>query len=671
MRYLEIPLPIFTIYCLVSSMPFVLQGIPFVQKSPFLRRRGLYCSAEKEVTSSMKETNAKPKKKPLYSMASDVGFLLKMAWKAVPGLYFWHAVYILLELGAPAIAMILPSRVIALLQSGAGFSTMLPEIVGWSLGLLVCGAGCAGLDRFMGFAYLTFPRMKMCQMGSLKAVTTDYPNGEVQAFLDLRAKTGNYLTNNSAGSEEGYRVMRRLLIGFIGLLFFGAVLWGYSPIAVLGVAALTSLGFLSRWAANQWEFKNRDNWAPFDRKMNYIHEEAGNYRFAKDVRLFGMASWLSDLYDSFQRLRLHWADKAGKAAFLADAADCLLGFLREGAAYGFLLWSAVAGEIDPAAFVLYFSAVGNFSSQFLACLTEFSALHRVHLETADYRALLDYPDHFQRESGRPLPKADQWELTLQNVSFRYPGAEKDTIHNMSLTLRAGEKTALVGLNGAGKSTLVKLLCGLYDPTEGQVLLNGIPVKEFDREEYYTLFSPVFQESDVRAYSVARNVSMDKVPDMEKVERCLKLSGLWGKVESLPQGVKTKLMKYIWHDGVDLSGGEAQKLMLARALYKGAPIILLDEPTAALDPIAEAELYEKYGGLTAGKTSLYISHRLSSTRFCDRVLFLENGKIVEEGTHEALLEQHGRYYELYELQSAYYKKNVKMEQGGEANETALA
>ncbi len=613
----------------------------------------------------------KQAKKPAYSMASDVLFLLKMAWKAAPMLFFWYPVSILLELGMPAIAMILPSRVITLLQGGAGFDALLLEIAGWSLGLLVCGAGCVGLAAFTDFGYLTLPRMKMNQMMCLKQITTDYPNGESQPFLDLRAKLENYLYNNSAGSEEGYRVMRRLLLGLLGLLFFGAVLWGYSPIAVLGVAALTSLGFLSRRAANQWEFKNRDNWAPFDRKMDYIHQEAGNYRFAKDVRLFAMADWLSDLYDSFQRLRLHWADKAGRVAFLADAADCLLGFLREGAAYGLLLWSAVKGEIDPAAFVLYFSAVGNFSSQFLACLTEFSALHRVHLETADYRAYLDYPDQFRRKGGRPLPKADSWELTLQDVSFRYPGAQQDTIRHMDLTLRAGERTALVGLNGAGKSTLVKLLCGLYDPTEGRILLNGIPITEFDREEYYTLFSPVFQESDVRAYTVARNVSMDNCPDTEKVERCLKLSGLWDKVEAFPLGCDTKLMKYIWHDGVDLSGGEAQKLMLARALYKDAPIILLDEPTAALDPIAEAELYEKYGELTAGKTSLYISHRLSSTRFCDRVLFLENGAVAEEGTHQELLGKKGRYYELYELQSAYYKKDVNVKQGGETDETAYA
>lgn len=595
------------------------------------------------------------KEAPQYSMGSDMIFLLKNGWRTVPKLYPWYGLLSLCEVAVPAIGMVLPSRVISLLESGAGFERLVVEILLFSMAALLCGAGVAGIAQYADCRFLILPRQQLGILANLKIIATDYPHGEDQKFLDTAGKRGDVLNSNNSSGEDCYRVMRRLLTALIGLFFFGAVLWSFSPLVLLGVAVLTCLSFLARRQANRWVFQNRENWAKLDRKMNYVNEEAGNYRFAKDVRLFGLSRWLEDLYDSFSNARRSWGFRQSRVEFAADAADCAVAFLREGAAYAVLLWGAVKGEIDPAAFVLYFSAVGNFSDQLLSCLKEFSTLHKYHLQIAAFRELLEYPESFRREGGRPLPKTDTWELELKNVSFRYPGAKHDTIHNMNLVLRTGEKTALVGLNGAGKTTLVKLLCGLYDPTEGQVLLNGIPVTEFNREEYYTLFSAVFQESAVRPYSVARNISMDSAPNREKVERCLKLAGLWEKVENFPRGVEQKLMKYIWHDGVDLSGGEAQKLMLARALYKDGPVILLDEPTAALDPIAEAELYEKYGELTAGKTSLYISHRLSSTRFCDRVLFLENGAIAEEGTHESLLEQRGKYFELYEIQSAYYRQ----------------
>ncbi len=611
----------------------------------------------------------KDKKKLKYSMLSDMRFMLKAAWRSGP-VYFPMAAIIIVTLTLiPAIAMVLPSRVIALLEQGASFERIALEIGLMSLGLLLCAAAGQGLYSYTDFRYLTSPRLRLGCDAVLKIVATDYPHGEQQDFLNASEKRLEVMNDNNSALEESFRMMQRLSTAFIGLVIYAAVLWSMSPWVLLMVAALTSVGFIARLRANSWAFKNRDNWTPFDRKLQYIMTESGNYKFAKDVRLFGISEWLCDLYDSCSRARKDWGKRQGWVEFFADAVGCLITFLREGAAYAWLIYDAVTGSVDPAAFVLYFSAVGNFSEQLMSCLKEFSDLHRAHLKIAVFRELLDWPDEFRHEGGRPVPADGGWELTLEHVSYRYPGAEKDTIHDMCLTLRSGEKAALVGLNGAGKSTLVKLLCGLYDPTEGRVLLNGIPVTEFNREEYYDLFSAVFQESAVRPYSLAKNVAMTDDMDRAKVEKCLELAGLSERVGELPKGMDTRLMKYIWHDGVDLSGGEAQKLMLARAIYKDGPIVILDEPTAALDPIAEAELYEKYSSLTAGKTSLYISHRLSSTRFCDRVLFLERGDIIEEGTHEELLDLRGKYYELYEMQSSYYRRGVN-EEGGLTDEAEM-
>ena len=259
--------------------------------------------------------------------------------------------------------------------------------------------------------------------------------------------------------------------------------------------------------------------------------------------------------------------------------------------------------------------------------------------------------------SRNIPtQVDACELKLEHVSFRYPGAEEDTIHDLDLTVRPGEKLAIVGLNGAGKTTLVKLLCGLFDPTEGRVLLNGVNVRDFNRREYYGLFSAVFQEFSILDVTVAENIAQtNENIDTQKLWDCIEKAGLTQTIQKLPKGLDTHVGREVYLDGVLFSGGQTQRLMLARALYKDGAILLLDEPTAALDPLAENDIYQKYKDMTAGKTSLFISHRLASTRFCDRIIFIADGRITEEGTHDQLLARGGAYARLFEIQSRYYQE----------------
>lgn len=227
---------------------------------------------------------------------------------------------------------------------------------------------------------------------------------------------------------------------------------------------------------------------------------------------------------------------------------------------------------------------------------------------------------------------------------------------MNLTIHPGEKLAVVGLNGAGKTTLVKLLCGLLDPTKGQVLLNGQDIRTFNRREYYELFSAVFQNYSLLDVSLGENVSQTpENGDERKIWKCLEKAGLTQAVEKLPDKLDTHIGREVYLDGILLSGGQTQRLMLARALYKDGSILFLDEPSAALDPLAEHDIYMKYSEMTKGRTSLFISHRLASTRFCDRILYLEHGTILEEGTHEELLNLGGAYAELFEVQSRYYQE----------------
>ena len=307
-------------------------------------------------------------------------------------------------------------------------------------------------------------------------------------------------------------------------------------------------------------------------------------------------------------------------------------------------------------FLLYFTAVSTFTNWVTGILQQVSKLHKESLDICCVREFLEYPEPFRFEEGKAVPRAEGYELKLENVSFRYPGAEEDTIHQLDLTVRPGEKLAIVGLNGAGKTTLVKLLCGLFDPTEGRVLLNGQDVREFNRREYYGLFSAVFQEFSILDVTVAENIAQtNENIDWAKIDDCVEQAGLTKAIGELPKGLNTHVGREVYLDGVLFSGGQTQRLMLARALYKDGPILVLDEPTAALDPIAENDIYQKYNDMTRGKTSLFISHRLASTRFCDRILFVAEGHITEEGTHESLLARNGAYAKLFEVQSRYYQE----------------
>ena len=327
-----------------------------------------------------------------------------------------------------------------------------------------------------------------------------------------------------------------------------------------------------------------------------------------------------------------------------------------GIAYIYLINMALNEGLSVSEFLLYFTAVTTFTSWVMGILQEMSALHKESLDISRLREFLDYPEPFKFENGEEIPAAENYELKLVNVSFRYPGAETDTIHGLNLTVRPGEKLAIVGLNGAGKTTLVKLLCGLIDPTEGAVLLNGKDIRDFNRKSYYDLFSAVFQEFSVLDVTVAEQIAQTTVNiDYDKIADCVEKAGLTSTIEKLPKGLETHIGREVHLDGVLFSGGQTQRLMLARALYKNGPILLLDEPTAALDPIAENDIYMKYSEMTSGKTSLFISHRLASTRFCDRIIFVADGGIKEEGTHESLLALGGEYANLFEVQSRYYQE----------------
>ena len=449
-----------------------------------------------------------------------------------------------------------------------------------------------------------------------------------------------------------------LTTNIVGFLIYVGLLTTVQPFLIFLIIATTFISYLIGNYVNGYGYRHREEEAEYERHMNYLLGRAEDLSAAKDIRIFGLRHWLEELYEKAMSCHSAFHKKVQGVYIWSPITDLVLTFLRNGVAYAYLISLVIHGGLGVAEFLLYFTAVGGFTGWVSGILNGFSTLYKQSLDLSTVRECLDYYEPFQFEGGKSIEAEAErkYELRLENVSFRYPGADQDTLTNINLTLHPGEKLAVVGVNGAGKTTLVKLICGFLDPTEGRVLLDGEDIRNYNRADYYTMFSAVFQDFSLLAGTIAANVAQADVGiDMDCVKECVEKAGLRTKIESLPDGYETYLNREVYDEATMLSGGETQRLMLARALYKNAPFIILDEPTAALDPIAEFDMYQKYHEVTGGRSSVYISHRLASTRFCDRIIMIDDAGICEEGTHEELLGLGGGYAELYAVQSKYYRE----------------
>ena len=484
-----------------------------------------------------------------------------------------------------------------------------------------------------------------------KNMSTDYTNNE-------SCKNSNTIQKAWVGSNyisyQTLNTIQYFLSAVLRVAAYGGILSILNPVMLLIVGVPAIASFYIERHKMMWIRNMSGNWQKYVRELNYISDVASDFSAAKDVRVYGMDKWFSKLFSRAFGNRLNWYEQQDEWSFRHDLARVLMVYLSNFAAYACVIYMVVNGDIGAGDFVLYFNSISDFSWAVREVFDKASGFNWLSENISFSREYLDMEDKTNRGVGEKLPTGE-CEIEFRNVSYKYSGAEKPTINNISFKLNKGERLALVGLNGAGKTTLIKLMCGLYGPTEGEILLNGKPVNSYNRDEYFKLFSAVFQDICILPVTIAENISGAEAGkyDPDRVRSCMKKAGIYEKVMSLPEKENTKLVKSVFENATELSGGETQKLALARALYKDAPILLLDEPTAALDPIAEQKMYINYADFSRGKSSVFISHRLASTRFCDRIILIGNGTIAECGTHAELMAQGGKYAELFEIQSSYY------------------
>ena len=597
----------------------------------------------------------KDKTKPKYNAAQNVGWMVKIAWKVRRRVLFICIAMAALEVAYNLAQLYVAPEILSCVERHAPMGELLGTIGLFTLALfLIMGLK----DYFKQIAL--FPRVDVRSgivgMIARKCNMTSFPNTLEAKFIKLREKAHQSTQGNNEATELVWETLTELMQNVGGFLVYLTILSHLNGVLLGVIVATCVVGFLVSRYSDNWTFRHREEEESYYAKKSYIRRKAESVELAKDIRIFGLQGWLNELLDRVHNVYLDFLLRSEKVQLLSDITEALLTMARNGIAYAYLLHMALRDSLSVPEFILYFTAVSTFTTWVMGILQSAQKLHEENLDISQVREFLDYPEPFRFEGGTAIPKADAYELKLEHVSFRYPGAEEDTIHDLDLTVRPGEKLAIVGLNGAGKTTLVKLLCGLFDPTQGRVLLNGVDVRDFNRREYYGLFSAVFQEFSILDVTVAENIAQtNENIDTKKLWDCIEKAGLTETVQKLPNGLDTHVGREVYLDGVLFSGGQTQRLMLARALYKDGAILLLDEPTAALDPLAENDIYQKYKDMTAGKTSLFISHRLASTRFCDRIIFVADGHITEEGTHDQLLARGGAYARLFEIQSRYYQE----------------
>jgi ATP-binding cassette subfamily C protein len=477
----------------------------------------------------------------------------------------------------------------------------------------------------------------------------DYSYFEDGRVRDLAARC--------VGQVDPTNFIERIILGFFVNLFqiigYAYIIISFHPSVLLVLLAIIMLNVLTTRKLDKIGYEYQPLISRISRRLNYVFNSMVDFDVGREVRINGASTWLTKKFENEvqEYIKCHTKKQKKQTAFYFFA--MLIDFAQNLMLYGYCGYLAIMGDLSVGSFSMILGSITLFLSSSIGFINRFSSFDFLSKYVDEYREFLSVSRHKGEDREINVPNNDNFDIKFENVSFKYPNTERYVLKNVSFTIKTGERVSIVGYNGAGKTTLIKLLCRFYEPTEGRILVGGIDISTIPIHEYRKLLSVVFQDHEKIGLTIRDNIVMDQIYDEGQLRASIVYSGLADKIASLENGVDTMLFRIYDYDAIIFSGGENQKLACARAYYKNAPIVILDEPTAALDPIAEARLYERFNNIVGKKTSIYISHRLASSTFCDSIAVFANGELVEHGSHEDLMLRKSVYADMYCKQAQYY------------------
>lgn len=586
---------------------------------------------------------------------------ISLSFHISPAYFFLLVFQSMLETGQILVNVILPKYLVDELVGGRDKENLI------RFGLYIVLSNVAffflnkTMKRIMGVRNI-YMKEKLNQAMADKIMKVEFACLEDPYYLDLKERAV-FACRNMSALENLIGSVAKVLNNTVTILSLLAVMFTLSPIFVLLLVLTISIPIVAQKFFSKYQLGIYQELIPVNRRYGYYISLGFDGKYQKDIRLYNMNGMLTDRVLYYNLKIYEWFKSFSKKLGVFQGFVGVINDLQAAIAYGYVgirvISDKFGGKIGIGSFTMYVSAAINFTASATDLGRNIMTVIQMLGYLQPFMEFMSLPDEAKREGSVPF-EGEVESLSFENVTFHYPKAEQLVLKDISFEIKKGEKISVVGLNGAGKSTIVKLLCRLYKPASGTIYINGRDIYEYEFTSYMKCLAAVFQDYKLFAFSVLENIrggeeEAENAGHREKVKKLLEQVGLKEKMEEIPKGMDTLFGKQYDPEGIEMSGGQSQKVAIARALYKEASLIILDEPTSALDPLAEAEIYEHFNQLVGDKTAIYISHRMSSSVFCDKILVLDGGVITDFDSHKKLMEkEEGMYYKLFQSQAINYQ-----------------